>query len=88
VITLPLIYAADAEPQLEWEQMLGSGEPSEAHVRTMLAAVQRTGAVERARGDARQHVRHALTLLDSLPDSAAKIMMRDLIQAVVSEPSR
>jgi heptaprenyl diphosphate synthase len=85
-ITLPLIYAADAAPQLAWDEMLGSGAPDEAHVHAMLAAVQRTGAAARACAAAQQHGQHALALLDTLPDGAAKRMLRDLIQAIVSLP--
>ena len=83
-ITLPLIYAAEAEPQLPWEQMLAFGKPNEAHVDTMLAAVQRTGAVQRVRAEARQHVQHALALLDDVPDGAVKQMLRDLVQSAGS----
>ncbi len=84
LITLPIIYAADAEPQLQWEQMLMFGKPNEAYVDIMLAAVQRTGAAKRVLAEAHQHVQHALALLDHVPDGANKQILRDLVQSVGS----
>lgn len=84
IITLPLIYAADAEPRAAWAGILDLAAPSDEQVGQAIAAVRRSGADLRARADAQRYTQQALVALDAFDDSAAKRALRDMALALLS----
>ena len=70
-VTLPLIYLREAEPNtLEMVQtVLREGRYSTVSQQVLLEALERTGAMDRARARADEYAENARAALESLPDS-------------------
>ena len=62
-ITLPLIYALEARPELA--TVLGTPGADDAAVAAVLGAVAESGALQRARGDALRYIGDARSVLDA-----------------------
>ena len=84
-ITLPLIYALEARPELA--EILGRPGPSAADVVAVLAAVEETGALERARGDALRYIEDARSVLASCPDTIERGLLAQVAAQVVDRYS-
>lgn len=84
-ITLPLIYALQARPDLG--DILRRPEPSEAEVGMVLAAVAQTGAPERARRDALRYIDDARSVLAACPDTIERGLLAQVAEQVVDRYS-
>ena len=84
-ITLPLIYALEARPDLA--QILRRPHPSDADVDLVLRAVHETGALERARGDALRYIDDARSVLAACPDTVERDLLAQVAGQVVDRYS-
>ena len=84
-ITLPLLYALEARPELgEILSRPGSGD---AEVAGVLSAVVETGARERARGDALRYIEEARSVLTACPDTVERGLLAQVAAQVVDRYS-
>jgi octaprenyl-diphosphate synthase len=67
-VTLPLIYLRDTEPQMI-QTVLREGKYGSVKQQDLFDAIERSGALERARARANEYAENACTDLDILPDS-------------------
>jgi geranylgeranyl pyrophosphate synthase len=79
-VTLPLILAAQRDPQVAAVIARGAGP---ADVLPTLAAVARSGAVRDARGQADRHADEALALLDRLDGAVDAGALREVVRGAV-----
>ena len=84
-ITLPLIYALEARPELA--EILRRPGPSDADVETVLAAAAETGALERARGDALRYIEEARSVLAACPGTVERGLLAQVAAQVVDRYS-
>ena len=78
VYTLPLLYAVEADPSLA--DQLGTPQPDVDLIRQ---TVVRTGAFERALGEAADHVDQALACLDGTPEGPARVSLERLTRLII-----
>jgi geranylgeranyl pyrophosphate synthase len=78
-VTLPLIYALEARPELA--EILRRPRPSDADVQLVLRAVADSGALARARNVALRYIEEAHAVLATCPD----IVERDLLVQVAGQ---
>ncbi len=69
-VTLPLLFAMEADPGLR--DLLVAGAPSEADVPALVHRVRRTGALDAALDAAREMVADAVDALSILPDNEGR----------------
>jgi octaprenyl-diphosphate synthase len=69
-VTLPLLYAMEADPGLR--AVLQVGEPTEAQLGDLLARVEATGALDASLADARALVDDGLDALAALPEGPGR----------------
>ena len=83
-LTLPLLFAFEAEPQLRERVMEAVGDTSKTAA--LVESIQKTGALERALAHAEGMVNDAIGALEPLPDSEAKdalaVLGRTLVDRV------
>jgi geranylgeranyl pyrophosphate synthase len=84
-ITLPLIYALEARPDLAG--VLGGPRPDDAAVAAVLVAVAETGALQRARDDALRYIGDARSVLEACPDTVERELLAQVAQQVVDRYS-
>ncbi len=84
-ITLPLIYALEARPELA--EILRRPGPSDADVATVLSAVEGAGALQRARGDALRYIEDARSVLAACPDTVERGLLAEVAAQVVDRYS-
>ena len=84
-ITLPLIYALEARPELA--EILRRPGPSDADVDAVLHAVIETGALERARADALRYIEDARSVLAACPDTVERGLLAQVAAQVVDRYS-
>jgi len=84
-ITLPLIYALEARPDLA--AMLESPGLDDAAVASILAVVAGSGAVQRARDDALRYIEKARSVLASCPDTVERELLAQVATQVVDRYS-
>lgn len=79
-VTLPLIYLRDTEPNAREmvQTVLREGKYSSVKPQDLLDAIERSGALERARAKANEYAESACTALDILPDSDYSESLRAL----------
>lgn len=83
VITLPLIYAARANPQANFAAVIDDVEGrDEAHIQWALQEVRGSGALRHARDEADRCYQRALTHLEGFQDSAPLRALREIAQFV------
>ena len=84
-ITLPLIYALEARPELA----AGLRRPglNDAEVGAVLHAVIETGALERARADALRYIDDARSVLAACPDTVERGLLAQVAAQVVDRYS-
>ena len=75
-VTLPLLYAMERIPDLR--ERLEKGPPSEAEVRTLMAEVRASGALELAHAEARRRASEAVAALADWPDNEGVRALRVL----------
>jgi len=83
-ITLPLIYALEARPELE-ELLARPG--TDADVAAVLRAVAECGALERARAVALRYIEEARSVLASCPDTVERDLLGQVAAQVVDRYS-
>ena len=84
-VTLPLIYALEARPELA--EILGRPGPSDADVGVVLRAVAESGALERARADALRYIEDARSVLAACPDTVERGLLAQVAAQVVDRYS-
>ena len=84
-ITLPLLYALQARPDLA--ETLGRPGAGDADVGAVLRAVMETGALERARGDALRYIEDARSVLAACPDTVERGLLAQVAAQVVDRYS-
>jgi geranylgeranyl pyrophosphate synthase len=84
-ITLPLIYALEARPELA--EILRRPGPSEAEVEVVLRAASETGALARARADALRYIEDARAVLAACPDTVERALLEQVAAQVVDRYS-
>ncbi len=84
-VTLPLIYALEARPDLA--PILGSPGAEDAAVASVLGAVAESGALERARRDALRYIGDARSVLDACPDTVERELLAQVAAQVVDRYS-
>lgn len=84
-ITLPLIYALEARPELA--EILRRPGASDADVETVLTAAAETGALERARGDALRYIEDARSVLAACPGTVERGLLAQVAAQVVDRYS-
>ncbi len=84
-ITLPLIYALEARPELA--TVLGTPGADDAAVAAVLGAVAESGALQRARGDALRYIGDARSVLDSCPGTVERELLAQVAAQVVDRYS-
>ncbi len=84
-VTLPIIYALEAEPRAlpTVQAVLERGTIDDVSRKEILDLVRRTRALERARGVAEQYARDAHNALDALPESSYKETLAALTYFVI-----
>jgi octaprenyl-diphosphate synthase len=84
-VTLPIIYALEAEPRSlpTVQAVLERGAIDDVSRKEILDLVRRTRALERARGVAEQYARDAYSALDALPESSYKETLAALTYFVI-----
>jgi octaprenyl-diphosphate synthase len=84
-VTLPIIYALEAEPRAlpTVQAVLERGAIDDVSRKEILDLVRRTRALERARGVAEQYARDAHAALDALPESPYKETLAALTYFVI-----
>jgi geranylgeranyl pyrophosphate synthase len=84
-ITLPLIYALEARPELA--EILRRPGPSAADVDLVLRAVEETGALTRARADALRYIEDARAILTACPATVERGLLEQVAAQVVDRYS-
>jgi geranylgeranyl pyrophosphate synthase len=84
-VTLPLIYALEARPELA--EILRRPGPSDADVELVLRAVAETGALQRARDDALRYIGDARAVLAACPDTVERALLEQVAAQVVDRYS-
>lgn len=84
-VTLPLLYAFEAEPALRARLM--QGPPTDEELPELIATVRGTGALARAVDVAHSFVDDALVALQSLPESDARSALEVLAAFLVERTS-
>ena len=84
-ITLPMIYALEALPELA--ESLRRPGLTESEVGAVLHAVIETGALERARSDALRYIEDARSVLAACPDSVERGLLAQVAAQVVDRYS-
>ena len=84
-ITLPMIYALEARPELA--ESLRRPDLGDAEVAAVLHAVIETGALERARGDALRYIEEARSVLATCPDTVERRLLAQVAAQVVDRYS-
>jgi geranylgeranyl pyrophosphate synthase len=84
-ITLPLIYALEARPELA--KVLRRPGPSDADVDLVLRAVADSGALRRARDDALRYIEDARAVLAACPDTVERALLEQVAAQVVDRYS-
>jgi geranylgeranyl pyrophosphate synthase len=84
-ITLPLIYALEARPELA--EILRRPVPTDADVDLILRAVADTGALQRARDDALRYIDDARAVLAACPDDVERGLLEQVAAQVVDRYS-
>ena len=84
-ITLPIIYALEARPELA--EILRRPGPSDADVALVLRAVADTGALQRARDDALRYIGDARAVLAACPDTVERALLEQVAAQVVDRYS-
>jgi heptaprenyl diphosphate synthase/octaprenyl-diphosphate synthase len=84
-ITLPLIYALEARPELA--EILRRPCPTDADVESVLRAVEETGALTRARADALRYIEDARVVLAACPDTIERALLEQVAAQVVDRYS-
>ena len=84
-VTLPMIYALEARPELA--EMLRRPDPSDADVDGVLRAVEETGALARARADALRYIEGARAVLTVCPDAIERGLLEQVAAQVVDRYS-
>lgn len=84
-VTLPMIYALEARPELA--EVLRRPDPSDAEVETVLTAVADTGALQRARDDALRYIEDARAVLAACPDTVERALLEQVAAQVVDRYS-
>jgi octaprenyl-diphosphate synthase len=79
-VTLPLIYLQEADPSTTEmvQNVLGEQGYTAVAQKELLAAIQRAGALDRARNRADEYAENARSALDALPDSEYRDSLRAL----------
>ena len=84
-VTLPLIYAMDADPALRAE--LEAGRPADDRIPALVERVVATGGLDRAMADARRVMQEGIDALAALPESvgrqALEVLGRYLVERSV-----
>jgi geranylgeranyl pyrophosphate synthase len=84
-ITLPLLYALEARPELA--EILRRQSAGDAEVGAVLSAVRETGALARARGDALRYIEDARSVLAACPDTVERGLLAQVAAQVVDRYS-
>lgn len=84
-ITLPMIYALEARPELA--EILRRPGPSDADVALVLGVVAETGALTRARADALRYIEGARAVLAACPDTVERALLEQVAAQVVDRYS-
>jgi geranylgeranyl pyrophosphate synthase len=84
-VTLPMIYALQVRPELT--DILRRPNPTDADVETVLAAVEQTGALTRARIDALRYIEDARAVLAGCPDTIERGLLEQVAAQVVDRYS-
>ncbi|HTX68444.1 MAG TPA: polyprenyl synthetase family protein [Thermoleophilia bacterium] len=84
-ITLPMIHALEARPELS--EILRRPGPSDADVDVVLLAVEETGALKRARADALRYIEEARAVLAACPDTVERGLLVQVAEQVVDRYS-
>ena len=84
-VTLPLIYALEARPDLA--ELLSRPDPSDDDVETVLRAVEQTGALSRARADALRYIEDARAVLAACPGTLEHGLLEQVAAQVVDRYS-
>jgi geranylgeranyl pyrophosphate synthase len=84
-ITLPLLYALEARPELA--EILRRPAPSEGDVEAVLRAAAETGALQRARADALRYIDEARAVLAACPDTVERGLLAQVAEQVVDRYS-
>lgn len=84
-ITLPLIFALEARPELA--SLLRGPAPGAEDVAAVLRAVAECGALERARADALRYIDDARSVLASCPDTVERDLLTQVAAQVVDRYS-
>jgi geranylgeranyl pyrophosphate synthase len=84
-ITLPMIYALEARPELA--EILRLPGPSDADVALVLRAVEECGALARARADALRYIEDARAVLAACPDTVERALLEQVAAQVVDRYS-
>ena len=84
-VTLPLIYALEARPEIA--PLLAGPVPEAAAVATVLRTVAECGALERARADALRYIEDARAILATCPDTVERALLEQVAAQVVDRYS-
>ncbi|NLG65601.1 MAG: polyprenyl synthetase family protein [Actinobacteria bacterium] len=84
-VTLPMIYALEARPELA--EILRRPDPSDGDVGTVLRGVEQTGALARARADALRYIEDARAVLAACPDTIEHGLLEQVAAQVVDRYS-
>ncbi len=84
-ITLPMIYALEARPELA--EILRRPAPSDADVDLILRAVEDTGALARARESALRYIGDARAVLAACPETVERGLLVQVAEQVVDRYS-
>jgi geranylgeranyl pyrophosphate synthase len=84
-VTLPMIYALEARPELA--EVLRRPGPSDADVELVLRAVEETGALARARATALRYIEDARAVLAACPETVERGLLVQVAEQVVDRYS-
>jgi geranylgeranyl pyrophosphate synthase len=84
-ITLPLIFALEARPDLA--PLLRAPDPDHAAVKAVIEAVNEAGALSRARSVALGYIEQARAVLDTCPDVVERALLAEVAAQVVDRYS-
>jgi geranylgeranyl pyrophosphate synthase len=84
-VTLPLIHALEARPELA--EILRRPGPSDADVALVLRAASESGALQRARADALRYIEEAHAALAACPDTMERGLLAQVAGQVVDRYS-
>jgi octaprenyl-diphosphate synthase len=87
VLSIHALQDGNVSDRSELIRILRKRSKDWGEVQTARRLIQESGAVEKARGDARGFGDRAVTALEGLPDVEARRQMRDLVEFVLSRDS-